>query len=290
MTKSPEQLRHAMRQMLTSYQGRGVTAIQTQPLEPEQLQQVADWQQSTSSQEPAPPQEAAVADAQRHPPQQDHAAGIPAQTPIAAPTPPPIAPAVPGHWELPVLDEAQRRSEFGALSAQVAACRKCADIVNYRHQTVFGVGNIRPRVCFMGEAPGADEDRQGEPFVGRAGQLLTKIITAMKLSRDDVYILNALKCRPPQNRTPVPPEIANCLPFVQRQLEILQPEFIVCLGAVAVRSLLGRNDAVGRLRGRFHSYGGAKVVVTYHPSYLLRQESAKRLVWDDMKMLIAEMS
>ena len=193
------------------------------------------------------------------------------------------------HWELPVLNMDERRQRFDELDQDVRQCRECTEIVGYRRQTVFGSGNLQPRVCFMGEAPGADEDRLGQPFVGRAGQLLTKIIEAMKFSRDDVYILNALKCRPPQNRTPVPDEIEHCHRFVQSQLEVLQPEYIVCLGAVAVRSILKSTDSIGRLRGRFHAYRGARVVVTYHPSYLLRNESAKRLVWDDMKMLLREL-
>lgn len=194
-----------------------------------------------------------------------------------------------GKWMLPVVDDVERQQRFDGLDAEVKACRKCADIVSYRHQTVFGTGPLRPRLCFMGEAPGADEDRQGVPFVGKAGQLLTKIIQAMKIDRKEVYILNALKCRPPQNRTPVPEEIEACRYFVETQLETLQPEFIVCLGAVAVRSILQSSQSIGRLRGRLHSYRGAKVVVTYHPSYLLRNADAKRLVWDDMKMLMGEM-
>lgn len=193
-----------------------------------------------------------------------------------------------GTWSLPVLNDDERRAKFDALNEQVKACRQCSNIVDYRQQTVFGDGHLNPRFCFMGEAPGADEDRQGVPFVGKAGQLLTKIIAAMKLQREEVYILNALKCRPPQNRTPVPEEIECCHPFVEQQLQVLQPEYLVCLGAVAVRSILQSNMSIGRLRGRFHSYRGAKVVVTYHPSYLLRNESAKRHVWDDMKMLMAD--
>lgn len=191
-------------------------------------------------------------------------------------------------WSLPALNMEERKSRLGILNDEVRACRKCADIVCFRQQTVFGTGQLQPTVCFMGEAPGADEDRTGEPFVGRAGQLLTKIIEAMQLRRDDVFILNALKCRPPQNRTPVPEEIEQCHPFVEAQLEILQPKYIVCLGAVAVRSLLGLNLPVGSLRGRFHQYRQARVVVTYHPSYLLRNESAKKLVWQDMQMLMRE--
>lgn len=192
-------------------------------------------------------------------------------------------------WSLPVLSSDERQQRFELLNGQACDCRRCPAIVTYRQQTVFGDGHLRPTVCFMGEAPGADEDRTGKPFVGKAGQLLTKIIGAMKLRREDVYILNALKCRPPQNRTPISDEIDNCRTFVEQQLDTLQPRFIVCLGAVAVRSLLQSDLSIGSLRGQFHHYRGARVVVTYHPSYLLRNESAKRLVWDDMKMLMAEL-
>ena len=192
-------------------------------------------------------------------------------------------------WSLPVLSLEQRQVQLDVLSGQVRDCRQCSAIVSYRQQTVFGAGPLNPRVCFMGEAPGADEDRTGQPFVGKAGQLLTKIIEAMQLNRDEVYILNALKCRPPQNRTPMNEEIEHCRHFVETQLDTLRPDFIVCLGAVAVRSILRSELPIGRLRGRFHQYRGARVVVTYHPSYLLRNESAKKHVWEDMKMLMAEL-
>ncbi len=210
-------------------------------------------------------------------------------TGAVAPSPESSPPLSGSEWTLPVLNDQDRQTRFAELNGQVKACRKCLDIVDFRRQTVFGVGSMRPAVCFMGEAPGADEDRLGEPFVGRAGQLLTKIIAAMKMRREDVYILNALKCRPPQNRTPVPEEIENCRHFVEAQLDILQPKYIVCLGAVSVRSILQSNLSIGRLRGRFHQYRGARVVVTYHPSYLLRNEDAKRLVWEDMQMLMREL-
>jgi uracil-DNA glycosylase len=183
----------------------------------------------------------------------------------------------------------ERQAIFSELSNEVRSCKLCTELACSRKQTVFGVGNLMPRVVFFGEAPGADEDRQGEPFVGAAGQLLNKIIVASKMRREDVYILNSLKCRPPGNRTPVDQEIANCRPYFEKQLEVLQPEFIVCLGAVAVRAVLQTNDPVGKLRGRFYQYRNAKVLVTYHPAYLLRTESAKRLVWDDMQMLMAAM-
>ena len=224
------------------------------------------------------------------------AAAMSAARPTAATAGLPASDLIPSNglgnepWSLPVLPLEQRQIRFDELSGQVRDCRLCPAIVSYRQQTVFGAGPLNPRVCFMGEAPGADEDRTGQPFVGKAGQLLTKIITAMQLSRDEVYILNALKCRPPQNRTPMNEEIVHCRHFVESQLDTLCPEFIVCLGAVAVRSILRSELPIGRLRGRFYQYRGARVVVTYHPSYLLRNESAKKHVWEDMKMLMAELS
>lgn len=201
-------------------------------------------------------------------------------TPIASPT---------LQWQLPNLPDDVRAAKLELLSEQVKACRKCTELVCYRRQTVFGEGNIRPKVCFFGEAPGADEDAQGRPFVGAAGRLLTDIIKAMRLSREEVYILNSLKCRPPQNRTPLPEEVENCRPYALTQLELLQPEYIILLGAVAVRSLLQSGDPVGRLRGRFHHFHGAKVLVTYHPAYLLRTPEAKKLVWADVQMVMREL-
>ena len=187
------------------------------------------------------------------------------------------------------LPLADRQAALEADRCEVAACQLCPVLVRNRTKTVYGVGTPTPRVVFFGEAPGADEDRQGEPFVGRAGQLLTKIIEACGWQRSDVYIMNTLKCRPPDNRTPEPDEVANCRPFWERQLEILQPEFIVCAGAVAAQALLETTESVGKLRGRFHPYRGSTVLVTYHPSYLLRKPDAKKYVWDDMKKLLAEM-
>ena len=182
-----------------------------------------------------------------------------------------------------------RIERFRVLQEDVAACRKCTEIVCRRQKTVFGVGPTNARIVMFGEAPGADEDRAGEPFVGAAGQLMDKILVASGLSRDEVYIMNALRCRPPNNRTPTEAEIENCRPFFESQLETIQPEYIVCWGAVAVRAVLRSTESVGRLRGKFHNYRGAKVMVTYHPAYLLRNPDAKRLTWDDMKMLMREL-
>jgi DNA polymerase len=175
------------------------------------------------------------------------------------------------------------------LRLEVAGCTRCGELASTRTQTVFGVGDPSARLCFMGEAPGAEEDRRGEPFVGRAGQLLDKIIEACRMRREDVYILNTIKCRPPGNRNPAPEESANCRRFLNRQLELIQPEFICCLGAVAAQNLLGTTETIGRLRGKVHQYRGINVVCTYHPAYLLRNPSAKKQTWDDMKLLMREM-
>jgi uracil-DNA glycosylase family 4 len=189
----------------------------------------------------------------------------------------------------PSLPLSDRKSGLQILQNEIAGCTKCDELSSHRTQTVFGVGNPAARLVFVGEAPGAQEDRQGEPFVGEAGQLLDKIMGACKLTRADVFILNTVKCRPPGNRNPGQEELANCWGYAEQQLAILQPEFICCLGSVAARTLLKTTQSLGRLRKRFHAYRGSRVLVTYHPAYLLRTPSAKRHVWDDMKMLMKEM-
>lgn len=182
-----------------------------------------------------------------------------------------------------------RRKALAIVAQEVAACTRCAELARTRTQTVFGVGNVTPRLVFLGEAPGADEDKQGVPFVGRAGQLLDKIIEACTLKREEVYILNILRCRPPDNRAPLPAEAGHCREFLDRQLEILQPEFICCLGSVAATNLLQTEQTIGKLRGQFFDYRGAQVLCTYHPAYLLRNPPAKRQVWEDMQLLMARM-
>jgi DNA polymerase len=187
------------------------------------------------------------------------------------------------------LPAEQRSGQLQSLSNTVAACTRCPELCRRRTQTVFGTGTVQPRICFLGEAPGADEDRMGVPFVGAAGQLLDKILAASQLSRDQVYILNVAKCRPPNNRQPTEEEINHCWQYAYEQLEILQPEFIVCLGATAVRGLLKVKYTIPSLREKFHQYRGSRVMVTYHPSYLLRNPDAKKMVWSDMKMLMREL-
>jgi DNA polymerase len=180
------------------------------------------------------------------------------------------------------------------IRKRVSICIKCPHLASSRTQTVFGVGNPDAELMFIGEAPGADEDRQGEPFVGRAGQLLTKILRAMGFTREDVYIANILKCRPDMpagsfgNRVPTPLEMQTCRPYLVEQIEIIQPKVIVALGAVAVEGLLGTRGTMREMRGRWHSCSGIPLMITYHPAYLLRNQSPseKRKVWEDMLQVL----
>jgi DNA polymerase len=175
-----------------------------------------------------------------------------------------------------------------AIQADVGPdCSRCKLHALGRRQVVFGVGNPDADLMFVGEAPGEDEDRQGEPFVGRAGQLLTKIIEAIGLTRDQVYIANVIKCRPPGNRNPEPDEVASCEPFLFRQIDAIKPKVIVALGKFAAQSLLKTADPITRLRGRAYQYRGAVLLPTFHPAYLLRDPSKKREVWEDMKKVRA---
>lgn len=186
---------------------------------------------------------------------------------------------------------------LAALREAALACTKCPHLVRSRTQVVFGVGNPTADLLFVGEAPGADEDEQGEPFVGKAGQLLTKIIQAMGFSRDDVYIANVLKCRPDMpagasgNRKPKPEEMQTCLPWLEKQISLIQPRVMVALGATAIEGLLGNTEPVGRLRGRWLDFRGIPVMTTYHPAYLLRNQSIteKRKVWEDMLLVLEKL-
>jgi uracil-DNA glycosylase family 4 len=198
-------------------------------------------------------------------------------------------PAPPRDDSAPTSDEKPiqiARSPAEALSAirtDLGDCVRCKLHRLGRKQIVYGVGNPAAEVMFVGEAPGADEDIQGEPFVGRAGQLLTKMIEAMGFRRDEVYIANVLKCRPPNNRNPEPDEIEQCEPFLLRQIASIQPKVIIALGAFAARTLLKTNDPISRLRGRIYNYRGAPLIPTFHPSFLLRSPGYKREAWEDLK-------
>lgn len=204
-----------------------------------------------------------------------HQIGIPLWVPRQSPSASSATAAGP---EVPVA-----QLDWEALQARVAACTVCKELARQRTQTVFGVGDPQADWLFIGEAPGAEEDRRGEPFVGRAGQLLENMLAALGLRRgENVYIANILKCRPPGNRDPSPAETAACRPFLDRQIDLIRPRVIVALGRIAAQSLLDSNAPLGRLRGREHELRGIPLVVTYHPAYLLRSPADKARAWSDL--------
>ncbi len=194
-------------------------------------------------------------------------------------------------------DATAKARALAELSGPVLACRKCPHLVASRHKVVFGTGSPEAELMFVGEAPGADEDLQGEPFVGRAGQLLTRIIQTMGFSRETVYIANVLKCRPDMppgtsgNRVPTPEEMNTCLPYLRNQIEIIQPKVMVALGGTAMRGLLGVAAPMKNLRGRWHQFGSIPLMATFHPSYLLRNQvlSEKRKLWEDMLLVLEKL-
>jgi uracil-DNA glycosylase len=201
----------------------------------------------------------------------------------------PVRAATPASGDLFADPGLQGAASLDALRAHIGDCTRCK-LAGGRTNIVFGVGNPHAELMFVGEGPGYDEDLQGEPFVGRAGQLLTEIITkGMKLQRADVYIANIVKCRPPNNRNPEPDEIAHCQPFVFRQIELVKPRVIVALGSVAAQALLGVRTPIGRLRGVWHEFRGIKVMPTFHPAYLLRNPAEKKVVWADIKQVMREL-
>ena len=187
--------------------------------------------------------------------------------------------------DMPLAVIHDKPSALKAIREDIGDCTRCR-LHKGRTNIVFGVGNVNTDLMFVGEGPGADEDAQGEPFVGRAGQLLNNMITAMGLKREDVYIGNVVKCRPPGNRTPEKDECDTCLPFLMRQIEVIQPKVIVALGAVAAKNLLAINDSMANLRGRWYDFKGSKLAVTYHPAYLLRDPRQKKEAWKDLQMVM----
>ncbi len=191
-----------------------------------------------------------------------------------------------------VYDRPGLRKDAGedlqAIRADIGDCRRCK-LAPTRTHIVFGSGNPNAELVFVGEAPGYDEDQQGLPFVGRAGQLLTKIIESIDLKREDVYICNVLKCRPPDNRNPEPDEVAMCNPFLKRQLATIRPKIVCCLGTFAAQTVLQTGASISKLRGKFLDMDGMRVIATFHPAYLLRSPDKKREVWEDMKQIRAEL-
>jgi DNA polymerase len=189
----------------------------------------------------------------------------------------------------PALPPEEKKRRLDVLAESIRGCTRCA-LHAGRTQTVFARGTGSVGLCFVGEGPGADEDAQGFPFVGKAGQLLDRMIEAMGFSRDDVYVCNIVKCRPPDNRKPEPEEMAACMPYLNEQLELLQPEVIVALGATAVQGLFGTTEGITRLRGRWKLYRGRVAVMpTFHPAFLLRNPAAKKDVWEDLQAVLRQM-
>lgn len=202
----------------------------------------------------------------------------------------PIAPPAVASAQVTPLEAAERRARLEALAEQIKGCMRCG-LHARRKQTVFARGTGSSGLCFVGEGPGADEDAQGLPFVGNAGQLLDRMIAAMGFGRDEVYVCNVVKCRPPDNRKPDPDEMSACMPYLAEQIELVQPQVIVALGATAVQGLLGTTEGITRLRGRFKLYRGKIAVMpTFHPAYLLRNPAAKREVWEDLKAVLRQMN
>jgi uracil-DNA glycosylase len=187
--------------------------------------------------------------------------------------------------EAPLTFSKNATEALAEIRTDIGDCTRCKLHTLGRTQIVYGVGNPEADLMFVGEAPGADEDEQGIPFVGRAGQLLTKIIEAINLRREDVYIANIIKCRPPQNRNPEADEVASCEPFLFRQVDVIKPKVVVALGKYAAQTLLRTETPISRLRGQVFDYRGAKLIPTFHPAYLLRNPSSKREVWEDMKLV-----
>jgi len=215
-----------------------------------------------------------------------------APPPVAAaetPAAPPVAPVAVAAADLVMAPGVRGAQTLDELRGEIGDCQRCK-LAPGRTHLVFGVGNPRATLMFVGEGPGRDEDLKGEPFVGRAGQLLTEIITkGMKIRREDVYIANVIKCRPPENRNPEADEISACQPFLRRQIEIIGPKVLVALGTFAAQTLLGVRTPISRLRGHWYDYHGVKLMPTLHPAYLLRNPADKKLVWADIKMVLTEL-
>ena len=294
MSSAYDQLLDAAINHLESLKSRGVRHV---PVAPETLRTLAQPVPRAASQSvSAPPLTQPVVNPPIQPPRPTLVAPLKA----TVPTSPEVEPTVTGNAPTsptPALDSVAKAAAFAELRARALACLKCSHLASSRKTVVFGVGNPDADLMFVGEAPGADEDEQGEPFVGKAGQLLTKIIETMGLQRGDVYIANILKCRPDTpgqtagNRKPTPEEMATCIPFLHEQIDLIQPKVLVALGATAVEGLLGKTIGITKLRGTWKTYRNIPLMPTYHPAYLLRNQamSEKRRVWEDMLQVMEKL-
>jgi uracil-DNA glycosylase len=274
-------IREALEARLRFYRDLGLTEFYRRPVEAVQLHNSTESQASESIGEEV--RAAGRADTKAESTNQmptetiQETPAIPPRKPISAP--PQIAAAVP---------DADRASALRMIREEIGDCTRCA-LHKGRNKLVFADGDANARLMFVGEGPGADEDAQGLPFVGRAGQLLNNMISAMGLKREEVYIANVVKCRPPGNRTPEPEEANTCSPFLFRQIDVVRPEVIVALGATAATYLLGQRQPLAGLRGRVHSFRGTKLIVTYHPAFLLRDPRQKKEAWADLQIAMREL-
>jgi uracil-DNA glycosylase len=298
MSNGYDQLLDAAIGHLKELKARGVRHVSVTP---QSLAGLKAQPRAAAARKPAPTAPAAPATrVAPNPPPESKPAGPPTSEPGPA-AEKPLAVGLPGEpadaGRAAALSPEAKAVAFAALRERVLACAKCDPLVAARQNVVFGVGDINAQLMFVGEAPGADEDEQGEPFVGKAGQLLTKIIQAMGLTRDTVYIANILKCRPDTpgqsagNRKPTPEEMQTCLPYLHEQIDLIRPKVIVALGATAVEGLLGKTIGITRLRGNWRTYRGIPLMPTYHPAYLLRNQalSEKRRVWEDMLQVMEKL-
>ena len=277
----PENLQKKVADRLAFYQDLGITPfyrdrcaeVVFQQQRPEQSAESATRSTQIAHEEPTLPKTLPKLNVQNL---------VPAALPKAAPLPLPAAPA-PSLFDAAdkIVDDTLLR-----IREDLGECTRCK-LHKHRHTIVFGDGNPKAQLVFVGEGPGADEDAQGLPFVGRAGKLLTQMIEAMGLERKDVYICNVVKCRPPENRTPEDDEITTCSPFLLRQLDVISPKVIVCLGAVAAKTLMKTNRGISHFRGQWLDYRSSKLMATYHPAYLLRNPNAKPEVWKDLQKVMA---
>ncbi len=262
------------------YRDLGLTDFYRRPVDPSLLAELSANPQQTAD---------AVIDAQVKIPIQENET-IPSRKPIPAPPPVKGAPGLDSEtWESTELSKpTDRVAALRIIREDIGDCTRCA-LHKGRNKLVFADGSPEARLMFVGEGPGADEDAQGLPFVGRAGQLLNNMITAMGLSREDVYIANIIKCRPPSNRTPERDECETCSPFLMQQIKVISPKAIVALGAVAAKTLLAVNAPMSELRGNWYDFRGTKLAVTYHPAFLLRDPRQKKEAWKDLQMVMKEL-
>ena len=269
----------ALAARLRFYRDLGLTELYRRPVDPALLAPLAAVNGSAATETPSIPAAAPVEAVSAHESEShsQETAAIPPRKTISAP--PAIAPAVPSH---------DRAALLQAIRDDIGDCTRCA-LHKGRTRLVFGDGSPNARLLFVGEGPGADEDAQGVPFVGRAGQLLNNMISAMGLKREEVYIANVVKCRPPGNRTPEPDEANTCSPFLFGQIDVIRPQVIVALGATASTYLLGQRQPLAGLRGRVHTFRGSKLIVTYHPAFLLRDPRQKKEAWADLQIAMREL-